>query len=137
LIKAVGEEGINIFTCLCQKVWESQVWPWNWKKSIYIPIRKKGDPKKCANYRTIALISQASKILLKVIKNRMEGVVEREVQDVQAGFRKRRGTRDQISNIRWIMERSHEHNQDLYMCFIDYTKAFDNVDHSFMWITQR
>jgi len=113
LIKAADEEGINIFTCLCQKVWESGVWPGDWMKSIFIPIPKKGDLKECANYRTIVLISQASKILIKVIKNKMEGVVERGLPDVQAGFRKRR-ERDQISNLRWIMKRSHEYNQDVY-----------------------
>jgi len=99
LIKAAGEEGINIFTCLCHKVCEFRVWPGDWKKFIYIPIPKKGDPKECANYRTIALISQASKILLKEIKSRMEGVVERELPDVQAGFWKRRGTYDNIHNV--------------------------------------
>jgi len=118
-------------------VCEFRVWPGDWKKFIYIPIPKKGDPKECANYRTIALISQASKILLKEIKSRMEGVVERELPDVQARFRKRTGTRDKISNLRGIMEKSHEYNLDVYMCFIDYTKAFDNVNHSLMWTTLR
>jgi Reverse transcriptase (RNA-dependent DNA polymerase) len=104
---------------------------------VYIPIPKKGDSRECANNRTIALISHASKVMLKIIQSRMENHMEREMPDVQAGFRKRRGTRDQIANVRWIMERAHEYNQAVYLCFIDYSKAFDCVDHARMWSTLR
>jgi hypothetical protein len=89
----------------------------------------------CANHRTIALISHTSKVLLKIIQSRMEGHVERELPDVQAGFRKKRGTRDHISNLRLLMERAREYNQEVYLCFIDYNEAFDCVDHARMWNT--
>jgi hypothetical protein len=106
LVKAAGEQGIQALTALCQSIWETGVWPKDWKKSVYIPIPKKGDARECANNRTIALISHTSKVLLKIIQSRMETYVEREMPDVQAGFRKRRGTRDQIANVRWLMERA-------------------------------
>ena len=88
LIKAAGEEGIKIMTILCNKIWNTGKWPTDWKKSIYIPIPKKGDARECSNNRTIALISHTSKVLLKIIQSRMEQYVERELSDVQAGFRK-------------------------------------------------
>ena len=80
-------------------------WPQNWKRSVFIPIPKKGNAKKCSNYRTIALISHASKVMLKILQARLQQYVNRELADVQAGFRKGRGTRDQIANIRWIIEK--------------------------------
>ncbi len=126
-----------MLTALCQQVWKTGVWPSDWKKSVYILMPKKGDTKECASYRTITLISHASKILLKVIQDRMEGHIDREMSDTQAGFRKKRGTRDQIANLRWLMERQREYNQDVYLCFIDYSKAFDCVDHERMWNTLR
>jgi predicted phosphoadenosine phosphosulfate sulfurtransferase len=89
----------------------------------------------CANHRTIALISHTSKVLLKIIQSRLERYMERELPDVQAGFRKKRGTRDHISNLRLLMERAREYNQEIYLCFIDYNKAFDCVDHARMWNT--
>jgi hypothetical protein len=137
LLKACGEEGVLVLTTLCQRIWESGIWPKDWKRTVYIPIPKKGDPRECANNRTIALISHASKVLLKVIQGRMEKTMERELPDVQAGFRKKRGTRDQIANMRWIMERAREYNQKLYFCFIDYSKAFDCVDHNILWNSLR
>jgi len=135
LIKATGEEEIRTLTALCNAMWNKGTWPEEWKKSIFIPIPKSEDLTDCANYRTIALISHTSKVLLKSIQARMEQHVERELPDLQAGFRRNRGTRDHISNIRRIMERSREYNQDVFLCFIDYKKAFDCVDHELMWIT--
>ena len=101
--------------------------------SVFIPIPKKGNAKECSNYRTIALISQASKVILKILQARLQQYVNRELPDVQAGFRKGRGTRDQIANIRWSMEKAREFQKNIYFCFIDYAKAFDCVDHNKLW----
>ena len=96
----------------------------DWKRSIFIPIPKKGNAKECSNYHTIALISHASKVMLKVLQARLQQYVNRELPDIQAGFRKGRGTRDQIANICWIMEKAREFQKNTYFCFIDYAKAF-------------
>ena len=89
-------------------MWKTQQWPQDWKRSVFIPIPKKGNTKKCSNYRTIALISHSSKVMLKILQARLHQYVNCELPDVQAGFRKGRGTRDQIANIRWIMEKARE-----------------------------
>ena len=93
---------------MCQHIWKAQQWPQDWKTSVFIPILKKGNVKECSNYRTITLISHASKVMLKIIQARLQQYVNRELPDIQAGFRKGRGTRDQIANIRWIMEKARE-----------------------------
>ena len=93
----------------------------------------KGNAKECSNYRIIALISHASKVMLKILQARLQQYVNRELPDVQAGFRKGRGTRDKIVNIRWIMEKAREFQKNIYFCFIDYAKAFDCVDHKKLW----
>ena len=98
-----------------------------------MPIPKKGNAKECSNYHTIALISHASKVILKILQARLQQYVNHEIPDVQAGFRKGRGTRDQIANIRWIMEKAREFQKIIYFCFIDYAKAFDCVDHNKLW----
>ena len=103
------------------------------EKSVFIPIPKKGKAKECSNYHTIALISHASKVVLKILQARLQQYMNHELPDVQAGFRKRRGTRDQIANIRGIMEKAREFQKNIYFCFIDYTKAFDCVDHKKLW----
>ena len=100
---------------------------------MFLPLPKKGDIRKCENNRTIALLSHTSKILLKIIQKRLEPYMEELVSENQAGFRKGRGTRDHIANLRWIMETSREYQKKLYMCFIDYSKAFDCVDHHILW----
>ena len=102
------------------------------KEMVYVPIYKKGDKKECGNYRTIALILHASKVLLRVIQRRLEVFLIPELPIEQAGFRRGRGTCDHIANLRWMMEKAREHQRDLYMCFIDYKKAFDCVDHATM-----
>ena len=134
LVKAGNDAMIKVITSLCNKVWTSKIWPKDWKKSIYIPIFKKGDKKECSNYRTIALISHTSKILLRIIQNRLEPFIMPNLPDEQAGFRKGRGTRDHIANMRTIMEKMREFKKRLYLCFIDYSKAFDCVDHHRLWI---
>ena len=92
-----------------------------------------GNPKECSNYRTIVLISHASKVMLKILRARLQQYVNRELPDVQAGFRKGRGIRDQISNIRWIIKKARQFQKNIYFCFIDYAKAFDCVDHNKLW----
>ena len=101
--------------------------------SVFIPTPKKGNAKECSNYRTIALISHAIKVMLKILQARLQQYVNHEFPDVQAGFRKGRGTRDQIANIRWIIEKAREFQKNIYFCFIDYSKAFDCVDHKKLW----
>ena len=133
LLKAAGEEAITAITELCNKIWVTGKWPNDWIKLTYITIPKKGDARECNNNRTISLISHASKIMLKIIQARLEPYVKAELPDEQAGFRKGRGTRDQIANVRWIMEREHEYGRNVYFCFIDYSKAFDSVDHNKLW----
>ena len=105
----------------------------DWKRSVFIPIPKKGNAKECSNYCTIALISHASKVMLNILQARLQQYVNRELPDIQAGFRKGRGTRDQIASIRWIMEKAREFQRNIYFCFIDYAKAFDCVDHNKLW----
>ena len=108
---------------------KTQQWPQDWKRSVFILIPKKGNAKKCSNYCTIALISHANKVMLKILQAMLQQYMNHELPDVQAGFRKRRGTRDQIANIHWIIEKTREFQKKVY-CFIDYTKAFDCVDHN-------
>ena len=98
--------------------------------SVFIPIPKKGNVKVCSNYCTTALISQASKVMIKIPQARLQQYMNCEIPDVQAGFSKGRGNRDQIANIRWIIEKAREFQKNIYFCFIDYTKAFDCVDHN-------
>ena len=100
---------------------------------MFIPIPKKGKAKECSNYCTIALISHASKIIVKILQARLKQYVNCELPDVQAGFRKGRGTRDPIANIHWIIEKAREFQKYIYFCFIDYAKAFDCVDHNKLW----
>ena len=101
--------------------------------SVFLRIPKKGNGKECSNCHTIALISHASKVMLKILHATLQQYVNRELPDVQAGFRKGRGTRDQIANIRWIMEKARDFQKNIYFCFIDYAKAFDCVDHNKLW----
>ena len=103
------------------------------EKVSFHSIPKKGNAKECSNYCTIALISHASKVMLKILQARLQQYVNRECPDVQAGFRKGRGTRDQIANIRWIIEKAREFQKNIYFCFTDYAKAFDCVDHNKLW----
>ena len=110
------------------QIWKTQQWPRDWKRSVFIPIPKKGNAKECSNYCTIVLISHASKVILKILQARLQQYVNHELPDVQTGFRKGRGTRDQIANIYWTIEKAREfQKKNIYFCFIDYAKAFDSV----------
>ena len=115
---------------ICQQIWKTQQWPQAWKKSVFIPIPKKDNATECSNGCTIALISHANKVMLKILQARLQQYVNYELPDDQAGFRKDRGTRDQIANIHWIIEKAREFRRNICFCFIDYMKAFDCVDHN-------
>ena len=108
LFKSLKDDAIKVLHSLCQQIWKTQQWPWDWKRSILISIPKKGNTKECANHRTIALISRASKVVLKILRARLQHYANQEVPDVQTGFRKGRGHRDQIANIRWIIDKISE-----------------------------
>ena len=114
-----------------------QQWPQDWKRSVFIQIPKKGNAKDSSNYRTFVFISHARKGMLKILQARLQQYVNHELPDVLAGFRKGRGTRDQIANIRWITETAREFQKNIYFCFIDYVKAFDCVDHNKLWKIQK
>ena len=116
---------------ICQQIWKTQQWPQDWKRSVFIPIPKKGNAKECSNYCIIALISHTSKVMLKILQARLQQYMNRELPNVQPGFWKSRGMRDQIANICCIMEKAGELQKNI--CFIDYAKAFDGVDHNKLW----
>ena len=133
LFKTLKDNAIKVLHSLCQQIWKTQQWPQDWKRSILIPIPKKGSAKECSNHQTVALISHASKVMLKILHAGLQHYVNQELPDVQAGFRKGRGTRDQIASICWITEKAREFQKNIYLCFIDYAKAFDSVDHNKLW----
>ena len=124
---------MKVLHSICQQIWKTQLWPQDWKRSVFIPIPKKGNAKECSDYCTIALISHTSKVMLKILQARLQQYVNCEIPNVQAGFRKGRGTRDQIANICWIIEKAREFQENIYFCFIDYAKDFDCMDHSKLW----
>ena len=130
LFQILKDDAVKALLSICQQIWKTQQWPQDWKRSLLILIPKKGNAKECPNYCTIALISHASKVMLKILQARLQQHVNLELLDVQAGFRKGRGTRDQIANIRWIIKKAREFQKNIYFCFIDYAKAFDCVDHN-------
>ena len=130
MFQILKDDAVKVLHSICQQIWKTQQWPQDWKRSIFIPIQKKGNAKESSNYHTVALISQASKVMLKILQAKLQQYVNCEFPDAQAGFRKGRGTRDQIANIHWIMETAREFQKNIYFCFIDYSKAFDCVDHN-------
>ena len=121
---------MKVLPSICQQIWKTQQWPQDWKRLVFIPISKKGNDKECANYHTIALTSHASKLMLKILQARLQQNVNRELPDVQAGFRKGRGTKDQIANNCWVIEKPREFQKNIYFCFTDSATTFDCVDHS-------
>ena len=133
LFKFLKEEAIEVLHSSCLHIWKTEQWPQDWKRLILIPIPKKGSTKECANRQTVILISHSSKVILKILYARLQHYVNQELPDVQAEFRKGRGTRDQIVNICWIIEKAREFQENIYLCFIDYIKAFDCVDHDKLW----
>ena len=129
LFQILKDDAVKVLHSICQQIWNTQQWPQDWKRSVFIPIPKKGNAKKCSNYCTIALISHASKVMLKILQARLQQYVNYEIPDVQAGFRKGRETRDQISNIHSVMEKAREFQRNIYFCFIDYARPLT------VWIT--
>ena len=132
LFQILKDDAVKVLHSICQQIWKTQQWPQDWKMPVFIPISKKGNAKECSNHCTVALISHASKVMLKILQARLQQYVNYGLPDDQAGFRKVRGTRDQIANIHWIMEKAREFQKNLYFCFNDYAKAFviHTVDHS-------
>ena len=130
LFQIPKDDAMKMLHSICQQIWKTQKWPQDWKRSVFIPIPKKGNAKECSNYRTIALISHASKVMLKILQARLQQYMNCELPDVQVGFRKGKETRDQIANICWIIAKAREFQKNIYIFFIDYVKSFDSVDHN-------
>ena len=124
---------LKVLYSICQQIWKTQQWPQDRKRSLFIPTPKKGNAKECSNYLTVALISHASEIMLKSLQGRLQQYVNQEIPDIQAGFMKGRGSRDQIANILWVIEKARKIQKNIYFCFIDYVKALDYVDHMKLW----
>jgi len=133
LFQILKDDAVKVLHSTCQQVWKTQHWPQDWKRSVFIPVPKKDNAKECSNYLTIARISHTSKVMLTILQARLQQYMNHELPDVQAGFRKGRGTRDQLTNIHWIIEKAKEFQKNIYFCFIDFTKAFDCVDHNKLW----
>ena len=125
LFQILKDDAVKVLNPICQQIWKTQQWPQEWKRAVFIPIPKKGNAKECSNYRTIALISHTNRVILKILQARLQQYMNCELPDVQAGFRKGRGTKDQIANIRWIMEKAREFQKNIYFCFTNYAKTFD------------
>ena len=117
LFQILKDAAVKVLHSICQQIWKTQQWSQDWKRSVFIPIPKKGNDKKCSNYRTIALILHAGKVILKILQARLQQYVNRELPDVQSGFRKGRGTRDQIANICWIMEKAREFQKNIFLLY--------------------
>ena len=133
LFQILKDDAVKVLYSICQQIWKTQQWPQDWKRSVFIPIPNKGNAKGHSNYCTIALISHASKVMLKILQASLQQYLNCELPDIQAGFRKGRETRGQIFNICWIIEKAKEFQKTIYFCFIDYAKAFDCVDHNKLW----
>ena len=113
LFQILKDDAVKVLHSIYQQIWKTQQWPQDWKRSIFIPIPKKDNAKECSNYHTIAFISHTSKVMLKILQARLQQYVNRELPDVQADFRKGRGTGDQIANIRWIIEKATEYQKNI------------------------
>ena len=128
LFEILKDDAVKVLLSICLQIWKTQQWPRDWKRSVFIPIPKKGNAKECSYYCTIVLISYASKVMFKILQVRLQQYMNWELPDVPTGFRKGRGIRDQIANICWIIKKAREF-QNIYFCFTDYAKDFD------LWIT--
>ena len=133
LFQILKSDAVKALHLILLQMWKTQQWPQDWKRSLFIPVPKTGNARECSNYQTIALISHASKVMLKILQARLQQYMNCELPDVQAGFRKGRGPRDQIANICWIIEKTRQFQKNIYFSFIDYAKAFDCVDHNKLW----
>ena len=133
LFQILKDDAMKVLHSICQQIWNTQQWPQYQKRSVFIPIPKKGNAKEYSTYCTIALISHTSKVMLKILQAGLQQYVNCELSDVQAGFRKGRGTRHQIVKILWIIKKEREFQTNIYFCFIGYAKAFDCVDYNNLW----
>ena len=129
LFQILKHDAVKVLHSICQQIWKTQQWPQDWKRSVFIPIPKKGNAKECSNYCTIALILHASKLMLKILQARLQQYVNHELPDVQAGFRKGRGTRDQIANIHWITEKQENSRKTSTSASLNMLKSWT------VWIT--
>ena len=133
LFQILKDDAVKVLHSICQQILKTQKWPQDWKRSGFIPIPKKGNAKDCSNYCTSALISHASKVMLKILQARLQQYMNHELPDVQAGFRKGRGMKYQIASIFWIIEKAREFQKNIYFCFIDYVKTFACMNHNKLW----
>ena len=117
LFQILKDDAVKVLHSICQQIWKTQQWPQDWKRSVFIPIPKKGNAKECSNYRATVLISHTSKVMLKILQARLQRYMNRELPDVQAGFRKGRGTRDQIANIRWSWKKQGSFRKHLLLLY--------------------
>ena len=129
LLQILKDDAVKVLHSICQQIWKTQQWPQDWKRSVFIPVPKKGNANECSHYCTIALISHASKVMLKILQARLQQYVKGELPDFRAGFRKGRGTRDQIANICWIMEKAGEFQKNIYSALLTMPKPLT------VWIT--
>ena len=129
LFQILKDDSVRVLHSICQQIWKTQQWPQDWKRSVFIPTPKKGNAKECSNYQVTALMSHASKGMLKILQSRLQQYVNRELSDVQAGFRKGRGTRDQIANIRWIIEKARSSRKTSISALLNMPKPLT------VWIT--
>ena len=118
LFQILKDNAVKVLHAICQQIWKIQQWPQDWKRSVFIPVPEKGNAKECLNYCTIALISHTSKVMLKILQFRLQQYMDHELPDVQAGFRKGRGIRDQIANIRWIIEKARVSEKHLLLLYL-------------------
>ena len=124
------DDAVKVLHSICQQIWKTEQWPQVWKRSVFIPIPKKGNAKECSNYRTVALISHACEVMLKILQARLQQYMNCELPDVQVWFRKGRGTRDQIANSHWIREKAKEFQKNIYFCSLTMPKPLT------VWITK-
>ena len=117
LFHILKDDAVKVLHSICQQIWKTQQWSQDWKRSVFIPVPKKGNAKEGSNYHTIAFISHTSKVMFKILQARLQQYVNRELPDVQAGFRKGRGTREQTANIQWIIEKARDFHKNIYFCF--------------------
>ena len=130
LFQILKDDAVKVLHSMCQQIWKTQQWPQDWKRSVFIPVPKKGNAKECSNYCTIALISHTSKVMLKILQARLQQYINCELPDVQAGFRKSRGTRDQIANIHWIIEKQESSRKTSISALLTMPKPLT------VWITK-
>ena len=129
LFQFLKDDAVRVLNSICQQIWKTQQWPQDWKRSVFIPIPNKGNAKECSKYHTIALISHASKVMLKILQARLQQYLNRELPNVQAGFRKGRGARDSIANIFWIIEKAREFQKNIFSALLTMPKPLT------VWIT--